>query len=198
MEEYQNHRSATSSLIDIIKTELDRTHPSSPTKTKPSSPTRPRKMSKPISPVRPRNTRRRSSTTSLEEDINAEQQLLRNLGISLPAEQHNDHAIAVSLQEALVDRMTKLNIHAKGFQETSETSVATHLQDAQQTLHLLMQSLLAETPYKTIRLLDSELEDAMAKLESRVDDIKTGMGNIDLEKLRVRNTKKEALVERWR
>lgn len=165
---------------------------------KPSSQSHARKLNKPVSPVRSRNTRRRSSVASLEDDTNAEQQLLRNLGISVPAELPADDSTAANLKNILLDRTTKLNNHARNLQQSSETSIACHIRDAQLTFHLLRQSLLSEAEFNSRRLLDPEILEAIANSELEVEGVKLETSKVDLERLRERNTRKEELVQRWR
>jgi hypothetical protein len=184
-------------IASAVKSELDADRPPSPKAKQPSSPTRLRKQSKPISPVRPRNTRRRSSATSFDDDVHPELQILRNLGISLPSEPANDRNIAAALQDVLTDRMMKLNGHAKSLQEVSEASISSHLHDSQVTLQLLMESLLSETQYKSVSLLDTEVQDAMGTLERGVEEIKRHVGAVNLDPLRERNVRRDDLVERW-
>jgi hypothetical protein len=185
-------------LINHAKTELELNPPPLPTAFKLSNPSRARKLNKPVSPVRSRNTRRRSSVASLEDDTNAEQQLLRNLGISLPAELPVDNSAAANFKNILLDRTMKLNSHARNLQESSETSIACHIHDAQLTFHLLRQSLLSETEFSSPRLLDPEILEAIAVSELEVEGVRLETGKMDLERLRERNTRKEELVQRWR
>jgi hypothetical protein len=184
-------------MASAVKSELDADQPPSPKVKQPSGPTRLRKQSKPISPVRPRNTRRRSSATSFDDDINPELQILRNLGISLPAEPNNEHNLAAAIHDVVTDRQMKLNGHAKSLQEVSEASVGSHLHDSRVTLQLLMESLLSATQYKSVSLLDKEVHEAIGKLEKGVEEVKRETGAVNLDPLRERNVRKDELVERW-
>jgi len=195
-EEYQTYRTATMNMIKAVKSELNSNSLSS-SRTKPDSPTRTRKPAKPVSPVCPRTRRRRSSATSLDEDIVPELQLLRNLGISLPAEQPGDGILAANLQAALEDRTMKLNVHARSLQEGSEMSITCHLHDAQVTLAMLKQSLLSETQYKTVRLLDADVKEAVGMLESDVEDLKRAVGVVKLDVLKERSIRRDELVKQW-
>lgn len=123
--------------------------------------------------------------------------MLRNLGVSIPTEPTNERDIAATLQDVLVDRATKLNSHAKSLQEVSEASIGSHLHDSQVTLQLLMESLLSETRYKSVSLLDKEMQDVMGELEKGVEKVKGDVGAINLDHLRERNIRRDELVERW-
>lgn len=196
-EEYKGYRAATTLMASAVKSELDADQPPSPKVKQPSGPTRLRKQSKPISPVRPRNARRRSSATSFDDDINPELQILRNLGISLSAEPNNERNLAAALHDVVTDRQMKLNGHAKSLQEVSEASIGSHLHDSQVTLRLLMESLLSATQYKSVCLLDKEVQEAIGKLEKGVEEVKRETGAVNLDPLRERNVRKDELVERW-
>jgi len=184
-------------MASVIKSELDANRPPSPKAKQPNSPTRLRKQSKPHSPVRPRNTRRRSSATSFDDDVNPELQILRSLGITLPTESNNERNLAAALHDVLIDRQMKLNGHAKSLQEVSETSIGSHLHDSQVTLQLLMESLLSETQYKSVSLLDKEVQEAMAKLEEGVEEVKRETEAVNFDPLRESNVRRDELVERW-
>lgn len=198
IKEYQSYRATAHHLISHAKAELELNPPLSPTAFKPSSPSRARKLNKPVSPVRSRNTRRRSSVASLEDDTNAEQQLLRNLGISLAVEIPPENNAAANLNNILLDRTMKSNSHARNLQQSSETSIACHIHDAQLTFHLLRDSLLSETEFNSRHLLDPEILDAIRDSEADVEELKLETSKMDLEKLRERNPRKEELVQRWR
>lgn len=195
IEEYRHYRTAIMLMTSAVKAELDTDRPPSP-KPKPGSSARIRKQSKPISPVRPRNTRR-SSATSFDDDVNPKLQILRNLGISLPAEPSGDRNIAATFQDVLGDRIMKLYGHSMSLQEVSEASIGSHLHDSQVTLQLLMESLLSETPYKTVNLLDTEVQEAMDRLEWAVEEVKRDVAVVSLDPLRERNVRRDDLVERW-
>jgi hypothetical protein len=184
-------------MANAVKSELDTEPPTSPKARQPNSPTRLRKQSKAISPVRPRNTRRRSSGTSFDDDANPELQILRNLGVSMPSEPTNERNIAATLQDVLTDRAMKLNGHAKSLQEVSEASIGSHLHDSQVTLQLLMESLLSETQYKSVSLVDEEIQEAIGKLEKGVEEIKREAEAVNLDSFREKNVRRDDLAERW-
>jgi hypothetical protein len=196
---YRSTHYATTLLLATARTELDAPPPPSPTKTKAAigSPTR-RRNSKTQTPVRPRNTtRRRSSAASFDDDTPAEQQLLRNLGIDLSPDLTSERAVAGILADALVERVGKLAMHIKSVQEGSEATIATHIHDASLSLKLLRDSLLSETKFGSVRLMDKEVEEAIEHLEGEVGGMSEMVGRVDLERLRERNIKREELVERW-
>lgn len=196
-EHHQNYRTATEHMINTIKVEISIAQQEALTKPlKTGSPAR-RKQPKPLSPVRPRNARRRSSATSFEEDLAPEQQILRNLGISIPEAPVDERTITSALLEALADRTNKMHGHAQNLQESEETAVASHLHDSYLTLQLLRDSVLSETKYNKVNLVDEEIEEAVALMQKEVDDLKGDLENVDVERLRERNVNRDTLVDRW-
>ena len=142
-----------------------------------------------------RNTRR--SSGHLDEDIEPEQQLARNLGVALPVEGVSDNERANILERMLAERMTRLEGHAYSLQSTTESSISSHLLDAQMTLGLLHHSLLSESLYHTVQLLDPNLEVAVTDFEQDIQHLQDDLEAVDLHTLQARNVNREQLIERW-
>jgi hypothetical protein len=185
-------------VVDSAKKELSRPEPST---TKVASPTksniqrRRKSSSSQTSPIRARNLRRRSS--GHDEDIEPEQQLARNLGMALPGEGLSDTARVDQLEKMLSERVTRLEGHAISLQSTTEMSISSHLLDAHTTLGLLQDSLLAETPYHKVRLLDKKVESDVTSFEHDVHDLQKSLEAVDLHKLQTKNVHREQLIKRW-
>lgn len=142
-------------------------------------------------------SRRRRSSGQFEDDIEPEQQLLRNMGISLP-DVTNDEARVDIFERALSDRLGKLRGHALNLQTTTESSISSHLLDAHLTLQLLQDSLLAATPYKSVKMVDPEITNGLGYFERELEEMREKVEGVDLQqKLHVRNVHKENLIERW-
>ena len=186
-------------VIAEVKQELERLKDSAPKQS--LSPVKPNterrgKSSGPQSPVRARNMRRRSSG-QLDVDIEPEEQLLRSLGVSVPSEATTDAALSCFLDDALSDRRSKLEGHTNGLQATMESSVSSHLSDAQTTLQLLRDSLLSDTRYHKIQFLDPEIESSVAAFEKDVLELQGKLPAISLQNLQERNVHRDQFVERW-
>jgi hypothetical protein len=198
MEESQCHKMALQFVLDSAKKELSLPEPST---IKPASPTksntqrRRKSSSSQTSPIRARTTRRRSS--GHDEDVEPEQQLARNLGIALPAEAISDTARVEALEKLLSERIARLESHSNSLQSTTETSISSHLLDAQITLGLLQDSLLAKTPYGKVRLIDPKIESDVSKFDQEVQGLQNGLDAIELHALQAKNVSREQLVERW-
>ncbi|RDL38167.1 Uncharacterized protein BP5553_05600 [Venustampulla echinocandica] len=200
VEEHQCHRMALQCVLDSAKKELSRVEilsadnkPVSPAK---SNAQKRRTSSTTRSPGRPKPSRRRSSGVE-NDDIDPEQQIARNLGISLPAKSVSDQAHAEVLERALADRVTKLGIHAANLQSITESSISSHLLDSHITLQLLQDCLLAETLYHNVQLVDPDIEASVSMFQQEIQDLQKGLEGIDLEKLQSKNIHREQLIERW-
>jgi hypothetical protein len=199
-QEQQCHKMALKYMLEEAKKELQRSDISTPDKklksAKPSPSVQRTKSSGPTSPVRRRPVRRRSSG-QVDDELEPEQQLLRNLGISLPADPISEQQRIDAMDKALLDRANKLEAHANSLQSSTETSISSHLLDAHVTLHLLRNSLLAESPYHSVSLLDPEVESSLSTLENDIQQSQEKLESLDLQKLQTKNAHRDQLVERW-
>ncbi|TVY48436.1 hypothetical protein LOCC1_G000907 [Lachnellula occidentalis] len=196
-EESQCHKMATQFVLDAAKKELSRVEEipraSSPSKLETQ---RRRTSSVAHSPIQTRNSRRRSSVLE-NDDVEPEQQIARNLGITLPSVGGSEQARADALEKSLSERLTKLEIHSTSLQSTTESSISSHLLDAHLTLQLLQDSLLAESLYSKVRLLDPDIEASVTMFEQEIEHLQGSLEGVDLSVLQERNVKREQLVERW-
>ncbi|KAH6668824.1 hypothetical protein B0J14DRAFT_151280 [Halenospora varia] len=197
-EESQCHKKVLTFVLASAKAELSRVEAAPKITANPPKPNiQKRRTSSNPSPGRLRNARRRSSGVFENEDVDPEQQLARNLGITLPSEAASDHQRIETLDRALADRVLKLGIHASSLQQTTESAISSHLQDANLTLQLLQDSLLAETLYGKVSLLDPDIESSVSMFEQEIEDLERGLEEIDLGRLGERNVNREQIVGRW-
>ena len=182
-------------VLDAAKKELSRVE-DSPATSSPNTQRR-RTSSAARSPVRTRNNTRRRSSVLENDDVEPEQQIARNLGITLPPVGVSEQARANALEKSLSERLTKLEIHSTSLQSTTESSISAHFLDANLTLQLLQDSLLAESLYSKVRLLDPDIEASVTMFEQEIESLQGGLEGIDLSALQERNVKREQLVERW-
>ncbi|KAH8671968.1 hypothetical protein BGZ60DRAFT_469402 [Tricladium varicosporioides] len=197
-EESQCHKKALNFVLASAKAELSRVEAAPKITASPSKPNiQKRRTSSNPSPGRLRNARRRSSGVFENEDVDPEQQLARNLGITLPSEAASDHQRIETLERLLADRVLKLGIHTSSLQQTTELAISSYLQDANLTLQLLQDSLLAETLYGKVSLVDPDIESGVRMFEQEIQDLEQGLEEIDLGKLGERNVNKEQIIGRW-
>ncbi|OWP07460.1 hypothetical protein B2J93_4989 [Marssonina coronariae] len=197
-EESQCHNMALQVVLNSAKKELS--HSETGPTTKVGSPTRPnpqrhKKATGSQSNVRLRNSRR--SSGAFDEEIAPEQQLARNLGVALPSEGVPDQERAGLWERMLAERTTRLEDHAASLQSTTESSIFSHLHDARMTLELLHNSLLAESRYGRVHLLDPELDSSVVKFEQDLEDLQNDLEAVDLHSMQAKNVFREQLIERW-
>lgn len=133
----------------------------------------------------------------MDDEVEPEQQLLRNLGVYIPPDVTSSAARIELLERSLQDRRSKLDNHAFNLQMTSENSIFSYIRNAQSTLQLLRDSLHAESPYGKVELLDVDTESTIHILEKEVEEVQNSLSNIDLRKLQERNVHRDELVQRW-
>ncbi|VUC21980.1 unnamed protein product [Clonostachys rosea] len=195
---FRSHQATSTSIISMAKDEL-----SAPD----HKPRRSMKPVVPISPVRkaptarPRGntdsrSRRRSSGIMDEPPIET---LLQNLAILFPieAETSSDAKIAV-LKRVLAERTAKESDVALSLQESFEATASSHLNDVALAIQLLKDTVLAESPYNEVNLVDSDIESSISVLQSEVRQLVDELERADAKKIAIKKSeKKEELVKRW-
>lgn len=195
---FRSHQATSTSIISMAKDEL-------------SAPDhKPRRSMKPIVPIspvrkaptgRPRGntdsrSRRRSSGIMDEPPIET---LLQNLAILFPieAEASSDAKIAV-LKRVLAERTAKENDVALSLQESFEATASSHLNDVALAIQHLKDTVLAESPYNEVKLVDSDIESSISVLLSEVRQVVDGLERADAKKIAIKKSeRKEELVNRW-
>jgi hypothetical protein len=197
--ESQCHKMATQFVVAAAKKEL--LTPEPVIKSKPSSPAKSnsqsrRKSSGTGGAQRIRGAHRRSSG-NMEEDVDPEQQLARNLGLSLPADSVVDTERTTILEKMLFERIGRLEGHATSLQSTTESSIAAHLLDAHMTLEMLHDSLLADSKYGKVQLVDSNTEASVMSFERDIQNVQESLEAVDLHSLQSKNVHRDQFIQRW-
>jgi hypothetical protein len=199
LEAFQAYQLAADAVLDIAKCELASTSDEALTTAKKS-------VSPPedMSPVRPRPKRSRYSvgTVGIGNEPPLDE-ILRVLAISLPQDEEdgpaNSETQARELASTLASRRAKVDDVAQSVQETLETAAAKHIGNGKLAIQLVRDSILAESPYGEVRLVDPEIERSIGVLSQElmaVDEKLKGLDS-DLVKLRGRNAKRDELIRRW-
>lgn len=194
-EEYRSHQMASQYMLSEAKKELQ-----SPDQTMTASSIQPniqkrRDSTGSKSPEQARHRRR--SSAHQEGETEPEKHLLRHLGLSAPALGATNQTQVEAFERALSDRLKKVQIHAANLQSTTESSITSHLMDAHSTLQLLQDSLMAETLYGKIQLVDPDIEASIDIFEDEINSLREELEAINLQKLHERNVHRDLLVERW-
>lgn len=227
IETFKAHQATASALVATARSELavevSAAKKQPPTPGRNVSPTRRRRKSSghhrpgggsSASPVRPRTTatghRRRSSGTA-HTDVPPLEQLLQNLAILLPHQQDDDEAAAAAatatdgpaqvafLSATLDERSAKAADVARSVQEAFESAAAAQLADAKRAVRMARESVLAESPFGEVKLIDPEIEGSIAVLAQEVKKVDTKLESVerDSDKARGRSVKRDELILRW-
>ncbi|OHE95021.1 hypothetical protein CORC01_09678 [Colletotrichum orchidophilum] len=196
IEAYQSHQTATASFLTTARSELS-APAVTPKKKTPTqefvSPVRRRNTNPSGSPTRNANRRRRSSGFD-EPPLEA---LLRSLAIAFPEDVTDGAGQAAILSATLAERQAKARDVARDAQRTLEGTAATQLADSKLAIQLLRDSLLAESPFGDVRLVDEGIEASIAVLGQEVEKVKERIERVDAGKARLRSERRREILERW-
>ncbi|KAB5523125.1 hypothetical protein GE09DRAFT_492227 [Coniochaeta sp. 2T2.1] len=214
LENFHAHQTAATQLTAISRVELEAAV-EQPLKrdrrpTVGASPTGRRKSSghgNSTSPVRVRagvtsKNRRRSPTSGLisEEPL---EQVLRMLALSLPEEdnsvQPSSNPLVAALVTALDERTAKVADVASNVQDSFEASATAKTKDSALAFRALRDSLLAESPFGQVKLVDPEIEGSIQVLEQELETVGRKIEKMDSEVtlIRGRRGKQDELIRRW-
>lgn len=148
-------------------------------------------------------SRRRSSGVS---DSPLEH-LLGELAISLPDAENEDAGTAISAQAQaahlstiLAERTQKAADVADSVQSTFEHTAVTQIADARAALQLIRDSVLAESPYAEVHLVDPGIESSIGVLAQEVHNVTSRLEGAESEAAtlaRGRNVSRDEIVSRW-
>ena len=176
-----------------------------------ASPLRRRKSSTQMSGMSPgrgraaSTTRRRSSSAGAHSDKPPLEQLLRHLALIIPGATTTADVSTLPRQQTtalaatLADRTSKATDVARNVQESFEDAAAEQLKDAGLALQMLRDSLLAESPFGQVRLVDPEIEDSIGVLDQELEKVRSRLEGVDVDivKARGRKGKRDEIIRRW-
>jgi len=212
VEMLQSHRVAAEAFSAAAVQELAVSVASRPRKREDEattrSPTRRRRSSGQTSPARVRSNtvgsglqRRRSSGTVLDEP--PLEALLRALAVPLHPDTDGVEGAAKGrertalLSNLLADRTAKVDDIAANTQQGFESTAAIHLGDAEKAVRLLRDSVLADSPYRHVRLIDPEIAESIAFLEQEVRKLCDQIGQVDPALGRSESLRRKEILQRW-
>jgi hypothetical protein len=210
VEAFQAYQTAAAAVIDIAKAELATKVELPATKERPAvtaSPTRRRKSSgngNVVSPVRARTQpgRRRSSGAGAIADEPPLEELLRTLAINLPQDDSAapDAEAQVSLlASTLIERRVKAEDVGRNVQQSFESAASTQIADAKLAVQLVRDSILAESPFGEVRLVDPEIDGSLAVLAQELENVSGKLEGVNagLVKIRGKSAKRDEIISRW-
>lgn len=184
---FRSHQAASTSLIETASNELAVT-------TEP--PSRTRMPAIPASPVRPRANTRSARRSSGFQELPAIDSLLQSLAIRLD-DGADGRVRAQTLAKALAERSTKESEVAHSVQESFESAVATHLDDTRRALQLLKDSVLADSPFGDVRLVDPEIESSINYLSGEVNKARGRLDRAEARASTEKSEKRAEIIQRW-
>lgn len=141
--------------------------------------------------------RRRSSGSALDDAPLSH--LLDTLALSLPSSP-STQAQTIHLLHALADRAHRSADITRSTQTTFERTATSHLADARTALQLVRDSVLAESPFAKVCLVDPDIEASIGVLAQEVHNVATRLERAEREAASLArgwNVYREELVARW-
>lgn len=208
---FQGYQAAAAALVEVAKSELETKVDLPPAKQDRSTAMTASPMRRPIpgghgnavTPLRSRQPlgRRRSSGFGLGDDAPLEE-ILRNLAINLAPDDNvplGAEAQVKVLDSTLHERQEKMEEVARNVQESFESTATKHIADSKLAIQLVRDSVLAESPFGQVRLVDPEIEGLVAVLAEEMETVNGKLATVEGEivKLRGKSAKRDELVSRW-
>ncbi|KAF4979263.1 hypothetical protein FZEAL_4508 [Fusarium zealandicum] len=195
IETLKSHHAASSSIIATARAEVSASLSPDKRLTKPAMPASPVRNPSPIrmrsNTGSRRNNRRRSSGILDEPAIEA---LLRSLALSLPlSEDASIHDQASTLAQVVAERSSKADDVVRNAQDSFEASATSRLEDARLAVQLLRDSVLAESPFGEVKLVDPEIEGSIHVLGQEVDKAREKLEEVGGNKAMARSVAKDEL-----
>ncbi len=120
--------------------------------------------------------------------------------LALPIDAYGDgsaHSQITALSKILRERRMKDDSVARSAQEEFETITAERMEDAKRAVQLLRDSVLAETSFGEVNLVDPGIEASIDVLAQEVDKAKQKLDRFKDEKVGWGSLKRDEFVERW-
>ncbi|AEO55642.1 hypothetical protein MYCTH_2087011 [Thermothelomyces thermophilus ATCC 42464] len=198
-----SYQLAANAVLDLAKAELQ-TQPSairaSPTQQQHSI-----KQQGTVSPVHARPSRRSRYSTGAPDtgDDSPLEEILRTLAISLPQEKEGLPDLCAQVDElslALAGRREKLQDAAFHAQQNFEEAATKYVTDGKLAIQLVHDSILAESPFGGVRLVDAEIERSIAvlsqelrKVDEKLSDVCAGVAKLK----KAKSAKRDEFISRW-
>lgn len=194
---YSAHHTAVNRVIATARQEMAREipdpAPEPASSADMSSPMKPPARNKRLS--RDMGHRRRSSGM---QETPALDSLMQSL--ALPIDAYGDGTASTqieALSKLLHERRLKDSNVAQGMQEDFESIAAERLEDAKRAIQLLRDSVLAETSFGQVSLVDPGIEQSIDVLGQEVDKAKEKLDRFESQRVGWGSMKRDEFIERW-
>ncbi|KAK2604654.1 hypothetical protein N8I77_007567 [Diaporthe amygdali] len=215
---FKAHESATGTLVATARAELSEPATSDSIKRRAtaaslSSPARRFQPTLADDIMTPAPRRRRANTKSRRRSSggtsydSALEHLLGELAISLPGVENEDTGAAASAQaqaaqlsNILAERTQKACDVADSVQSVFEHTATSQLTEARTALQLIRDSVLAESPYSEVHLVDPGIESSIGVLAQEVHNVTSRLEGVESEAAvlaKGRNLNRDEIISRW-
>lgn len=146
--------------------------------------------------------RRRSSGDALYDS--PLERLLGELALDMPEDNEASARSTASqvnyLSATLFARADKAAGVTRSAQSTFENTAVSHLADARTAVQLIRDSVLAESPFAEVHLVDPGIESSIGVLAQEIHNVDTRLEGVERETIALakgRNVKREDIIARW-
>ncbi|POR32467.1 Uncharacterized protein TPAR_07337 [Tolypocladium paradoxum] len=198
VEAHKSHQIASAALASTARSEMAAEVVSAPKSAVPAVPASPVRKPSPIR-IRANTTgshgQRRSSGIQAEPPLEV---LLQNVALPLlPLDEDDSKKQVATLARALADRSQKSADVARGAQESFEMSAIAQLEDTRRAIQLLRDSVLAESPFGEVNLVDPEIEGSISVLEQEIGKAREKLKIAEGQNVVAKSERREDMLQRW-
>ena len=169
--------------------------------------TEPPRLTLPTSPIRNQSpsrlrsniTNTRSRRMSLElAEYSPTESLLSSLALSIPYSEEAGHGDQIrKIAAALSARNQQAKDVGHDVQRNFEACTMSWLVDSKSATQLLRDSVLAESPFRDVKLVDPEIEASILVLEQEVAKVKHGLDMVKEKKPGDQSEREAEFLQRW-
>lgn len=202
LEAFRAYQVAAGAVLDIAKAEL--TAEAAPAaETLPTRKTSVSQQNTIMSPVRPPRAEQKPrysiGAPGIEPPLD---EILRTLAITLPGEEEGPAGVQAQIKElasTLANRRAKLEDVAQNVQEWFESAATRQVADAKLAIQLVRDSVLAESQFGEVRLVDPGIDGSISVLSQELANVGERLKSVEasVARLRGKNPKRDELISRW-
>ncbi|KAK4143126.1 uncharacterized protein C8A04DRAFT_37678 [Dichotomopilus funicola] len=201
LDAFQSYKAAAGAVLDVANVELDVRDSNTEALLAPKSNLRQQDFISPVKPKPKARPRYSVGAAGIAKEPPLDE-ILRMLAISAPQDEEDSvgpEGQVKELASTLAMRRAKMQDVALNVQETFESVATKQLADGKLAIQLLRDSVLAESPYGDVRLVDPEIEGSIGVLSQELVNVDEKLKGVEVgvEKLKGRNVKRDEFISRW-